>query len=65
MIEHYVHKIVFSRLVRGIESTMTFYEGVPSDWDKFEIMDLASYKWGDLIDSGWDMNIDRVENGYA
>lgn len=64
-IEHYIHRIVFSRLVRGIESTITISQGIPSDWDKLEIMDWISYRFGDLLDAGWLCTTERVENGYA
>lgn len=63
MLECVIYKI---RLVRNIgevdESTITMEHGVPSDWGRREVLEWVGYRWGDLIDTGWDAKIERVES---
>ena len=46
-----------------IESGLTSHEPVDASWDGLDVMHWANFKFGDLIDSGWTCNLERIDHG--
>lgn len=45
-----------------IESSFVIYEPIDASWDELDVTHWANFKFSDLIDSGWDARIERVES---
>ena len=63
MLQCVIYEIKLVRNIGGIESSISLQHGVPSEWDRVDVMDWIGYKFGDLIDSGWTCNLERIDHG--
>lgn len=62
MLECVIYEVCLVRKIGNVESSITMEHGVPSDWRRCEVLEWVGYRWGDLIDTGWDAKIERVES---
>ena len=62
MISCVIYEIRLTRNIGEIESSISLQHGVPGEWDRADVLDWIGYRFGDLIDSGWDAKIERVES---
>ena len=62
MTECVIYEIRLVRNIGGIESSITMEHGVPSEWRRRDVLEWVGYRWGDLIDTGWDARIERVNH---
>ena len=58
-----IYEIKLVRNIGDIESSISLQHGVPSEWDRSDVMDWIGFKFGDLIDAGWTCNLERVDHG--
>ena len=63
MISCVIYEIKLVRNIGEIESSISLQHGVPSEWDRTDVMDWIGYRFGDLIDAGWTCNLERVDHG--
>jgi hypothetical protein len=63
MLQCVIYEICLVRNIGEIESTISLQHGVPSEWDRTDVLDWIGYKFGDLIDAGWTCNLERVDHG--
>jgi hypothetical protein len=63
MLQCVIYEIRLVRNIGEIESTISLQHGVPSEWDRADVLDWIGYRFGDLIDAGWTCNLERVDHG--
>ena len=63
MLQCVIYEIRLVRNVGETESTISLQHGVPSEWDRADVLDWIGYRFGDLIDAGWTCNLERVDHG--
>jgi hypothetical protein len=68
MLQCVIYEIILTRKIvlpngKIIESGFTSYEPIDASWDELDVMHWANFKFGDLIDTGWACNLERVDHG--
>ena len=63
MLQCVIYEIKLVRNIGEIESSISLQHGVPSEWDRADVLDWIGYRFGDLIDAGWTCNLERVDHG--
>lgn len=59
MLECVIYRIRLVRRIGKLRSSITIYQGMPKGWDRVDVLDWVSHRFGDLIDQGWDARIRR------